>query len=157
MLTPRQCRSRQARWGLLIGAAAFLSVAPLNATLALAAGSWTITATGPAVAESAVVPMGQLPTATVLPKSIKLEWAPSTYATGREVAGYVVRRQAVGSKDAVEVCAVASPMRACEDSPPAGQPVTYTVVPVEQLWRGPASAPSSPVTLPAPALVVVPA
>ena len=154
-MTPRQRWSRQARRGLLIGAAAFLSTAPLNASLALAAGTWRITVTGPAVSESAVVPMGKLPTATVLEKSIKLEWAPSLYGTGREVRSYAVRRQVVGSTDAVQVCTVAAPTRARADSPPAGQPVTYTVVPTEELWRGPASAPSSPVTLPAPTLAVV--
>ena len=150
----RQRRRRQARWGVLLGAAAFLSTAPLNATLALAAGTWTATATGSGLAVSAVVPMGKLPTATVLPTSVKVEWGPSVYATGREVGTYVVRRQAVGSKDAVQVCLVAAPLRACEDSPPAGQAVVYTVVPADQLWRGPASAPSSPVTLPAPVLAV---
>jgi hypothetical protein len=154
-LTPRQRWSRQARRGLLIGAAAFLSTAPLNASLALAAGAWRITVTGPAVGESAVVPMGKLPTATVLEKSIKLEWAPSMYPTGVEVGRYAVMRQVVGGKDTVKVCTVASPLRACEDAPPVGQPVIYTVVPTEQLWRGPASAPSSPVTLPTPTLAVV--
>jgi hypothetical protein len=138
---------------VLIGAAAFLSTAPLSASLALAAGTWRITATGYGVAVSAVVPMGRLPTATALEKSIRLEWAPSMYPAGIEVSSYAIMRQVVGSKDAVKVCTVPSPLRACEDSPPVGQPVTYTVVPTEQLWRGPASAPSSPVTLPAPAVV----
>jgi hypothetical protein len=138
---------RQARWGVLIGAAALLLTASLNATVALAAGTWTVSVTGRAAAASAGVPAGKLPTATVLPTSIKLDWAPSLYPTGREVSAYVVRRQVVGSKDAAQVCSVAAPLRACEDSPPAGQPVVYTVVAAEQLWRGPASAPSSPVTL----------
>src|SRR5437868_5963705 len=105
------------------------------------------------LAITAVVPAGKLPTATVQPTSIKLEWAPSTYLSGREVASYVVRRQAAGSKDSVQVCTVPAPLRACEDSPPAGQPVVYTVVAAEQLWRGPASAQSSPVTLAASAVV----
>src|SRR5205814_8863238 len=73
--------------------------------------------------------------------------------TGIEVGSYAVMRQVVGGKDTVRVCTVTSPMRACEDSPPGGQPVIYTIVPTEQVWRGPASAPSSPVTLPAPAVV----
>jgi len=138
---------------VLIGAAAFVSTAPLSANLVLAAGTWTVTAAGFGVAISAVVPTGKLPTATVQPTSIRLEWAPSTYLSGREVASYVVRRQAAGSKDSVQVCTVPAPVRACEDSPPVGQPVVYTVVAAEQLWRGPASAPSSPVTLAAPAVV----
>ena len=153
MVRPRRRRSRQARWGVLIGAAAFVSTAPLSANLVLAAGTWTVTAAGFGVAISAVVPTGKLPTATVQPTSIRLEWAPSTYLSGREVASYVVRRQAAGSKDSVQVCTVPAPVRACEDSPPVGQPVVYTVVAAEQLWRGPASAPSSPVTLAAPAVV----
>ena len=153
MVRPRRRRSRQAPWGVLIGAAAFVSTAPLSANLVLAAGTWTVTAAGFGVAISAVVPTGKLPTATVQPTSIRLEWAPSTYLSGREVASYVVRRQAAGSKDSVQVCTVPAPVRACEDSPPLGQPVVYTVVAAEQLWRGPASAPSSPVTLAAPAVV----
>src|SRR5713226_4871733 len=75
------------------------------------------------------------------------------YPTGIEVGSYALMRQVVGSKDAVKVCTVTSPMRACEDSPPVGQPVTYTVVATEQLWHGPASAPTNPVTLPAPTVV----
>jgi len=138
---------------LLIGVAAGLTASFLWAGPALAAGSWRVTATGKALALSAVVPMGKLPTATVLEKSIRLEWAPSTYPTGTEVSGYAVMRQVVGSKDAVKVCTVTSPARTCEDSPPVGQPVIYTVVPTEQLWRGPASAPASPITLAAPAVV----
>ena len=153
MVRPRRRRSRQARWGVLIGAAAFLSTAPLSANLVLAAGTWTVTAAGFGVAISAVVPTGKLPAATVQPTSIRLEWAPSTYLSGREVASYVVRRQAAGSKDSIQVCTVPAPVRACEDSPPVGQPVVYIVVAAEQLWRGPASAPSSPVTLAAPAVV----
>src|SRR5437667_80040 len=82
----------------------------VNASLALAAGTWRITVTGPAVSESAVVPMGKVPTATVLEKSIRLEWAPSMYPTGVEVSGYAVMRQGVGSKDAVKVCTVTSPV-----------------------------------------------
>jgi hypothetical protein len=70
-------------------------------------------------------------------------------------AVYVVRRLAVGSKDAVQVCSVASPTRSCEDSPQAGQQVGHTVVPTEQLWRGPASIPSNPVMLPAPTLAII--
>jgi hypothetical protein len=154
LLVPLRRRG-QTRWVLLIGAAAGLAANSLCARPALAAGSFKITVTGGAIAQGAVVPMGKSPTATVLPKSIRLDWAPSLYGTGREVRGYAVRRQVVGSTDAVQVCTVASPMRACEDSPPTGQPVTYTVVPTEQLWHGPASAPSNPVTLPAPTLAVV--
>ena len=150
---PRRRRG-QARWGVLIGAAAFLAAAPFNAAVSLAAGTWTISATGRAVAVSAVVPRGMLPTTTVHAKSIGLEWAPSMYATGREVGRYVVMRQVVGGKDAVQVCAVTAPIRACEDSPPADQQAIYTVVPAEQLWRGPSSAPSSPVTLPSATLAV---
>ena len=153
MVTSRRRRSRQARWGVLIGAAAFVSTAPLSASLVLAAGTWTVTASGYGVAVSAVVPTGKLPTATALEKSIRLEWAPSMYPTGSEVDGYAVMRQVVGGKDTVRVCTVTSPVRACEDAPPGGQPVIYTVVPTEQVWRGPASAPSSPVTLSAPAAV----
>ena len=153
MVTSRRRRSRQARWGVLIGAAAFVSTAPLSASLVLAAGTWTVTASGYGVAVSAVVPTGKLPTATALDKSIRLEWAPSMYPTGSEVNGYAVMRQVVGGKDTVRVCTVTSPVRACEDAPPGGQPVIYTVVPTEQVWRGPASAPSSPVTLPAPDVV----
>ena len=154
MLIPRQRRTRQALRGVLVGAAAFLSTAPLTATAVLAADTWTTSAIGPGTVVSAVVPMGKLPTATLQPTSIKLEWAPSFYAGGREVGGYFVRRQVAGSKDTVQVCDVAAPVRTCEDTPPAGQAVVYTVVPAEQLWRGPASAPSNPVTLPVPTLAV---
>src|SRR2546421_13060605 len=104
-----------------MGAAAVLAAISLNVQPALAAGTWRITVAGSGVAESAVVPMGKLPSATVLEKSIKLEWAPSMYPTGVEVGSYAVMRQVVGGKDTVKVCTVTSPLRACEDSPPLGQ------------------------------------
>jgi hypothetical protein len=147
-LTRRQRRIGQAR-AALIGAAAFVSITPLYARPALAAGPWAITATGSAVAESAVVPRGRPPTATILLGSVRLEWAPSTYPTGKEVGGYIVRRQLLGKSDAIQICTVVAPFRTCQDSPTPGQQVVYTVGPTEQLWRGPASTPSNPVTLPA--------
>jgi hypothetical protein len=111
--------------------------------------TWTITATGSGVGESALMPTGKTPTPTILQGSIRLEWAPSTYPTAREVGGYIVRRQVLGKTDAIQVCKVVAPFRTCQDSPTPGQQVVYTVVATEQIWRGPASAPSNPVTLPA--------
>ena len=150
----RRRRAGHTFWARFMGAAAVLMATVAGAHPAFAAGSWTTTAVGPAVAESAVVPMGKLPTATILQGSVKLEWAPSTYPSGKEVGGYIVRRQVIGGTDVVNVCTVAAPSRTCQDSPTAGQQVVYTVVPSEQLWRGPASPPSAPVTLPAPTLGV---
>jgi len=136
------------RWAWLIGAAAFLLVSPYYARPALAASSWTITATGFGLGESSVVPTGKLPTATLVEGSVRLEWPPSLYPLGHEVGGYIVKRQVLGSKDAVQACSVASPVRSCQDSPPSGQQIVYTVTPTEQLWRGPASPPSAQVTMP---------
>ena len=149
---PRRRRYRQVPWALPIVAAAVLAATYLSARPALAAGSFTTTVVGSAVAESAVMPMGKPATATIVQGSVGLEWAPATYGSGREVGGYIVKRQVLGSADAVQVCAVASPLRTCQDSPPPGQQVIYTVISTEQLWRGPASPPSAPVTMPAAAL-----
>ena len=141
----RRRRIRQAQLGLLIGAAAFLVASPLYARPVFAANTWTIMASGP-----------RPPTPTIEQESVRLEWAPSTYASGHEVGGYIVKRQVLGSKDVAQICTVASPMRTCQDSPPSGQQVVYTVTPTEQLWRGPASPPSAPVTIPV-AVLVAPA
>src|SRR5438105_1143653 len=144
----RRRRIRQAQLGLLIGAAAFLVASPLYARPVFAANTWTIMASGPSVGESAIVPIGRPPTPTIEQGSVRLEWAPSTYGSGHEVGGYTVKRQVLGSKDVAQICTVASPMRICQDSPPSGEQVVYTVTPTEQLWRGPASPPSAPVTIP---------
>jgi len=156
---PRRRRTGQAPWALQIGAAAVIAATLLGARQELAAGAWTTTARGMAVGQSAIMPMGKPPTATVLEGSVRLDWAPSTFATGKEVGGYLVKRQVLGSTDAVQVCTVVAPLRTCQDSKPPDQQVVYVVVPSQQLWRGPPSPPSSPVTMPAAPLaaaVVVP-
>ena len=150
----RRHRAWQTRPALVIGAAAGFAAVLFGTDPVIASGSWTATVSGSAIGESAVMPMGRSPTVTVVPGAVTLEWAASTFGTGREVAGYIVNRQVVGSADVTTVCTVAPPFRTCQDSPAPGQQVVYRVVPTAQLWRGPASPPSSPVTLPAPALVV---
>jgi hypothetical protein len=129
------------------GAAAALIAASNLPGPALAANTWTTTVTVQAVGESAVMPSGQSPTATVVQGAISLTWGPSTFHAGKEVAGYLVNRQALGSATVVKVCTVVAPNRICQDSPPAQQNVMYSVVPTDGFWRGPASAPSSPVML----------
>jgi len=156
---PRR-RSRQTGFRLLICAAAVFTTSSLSAQNALAAGIWKTSVTGSAVGQSAIMPIGKPPTATVLEGSVRLDWAPSTFATGKEVGGYIVKRQVLGNTDAVQICTVVAPLRTCQDSKPPDQQVVYVVVPSQQLWRGPASPPSSPVTMPAApiaATVVVPA
>ena len=156
---PRR-RSRQTGFRLLICAAAVFTTGSLSAQNALAAGIWKTSVTGSAVGQSAIMPIGKPPTATVLEGSVRLDWGPSTFATGKEVGGYIVKRQVLGNTDAVQICTVVAPLRTCQDSKPPDQQVVYVVVPSQQLWRGPPSPPSSPVTMPAApiaATVVVPA
>ena len=147
-------RARASPRAIKLGAAVVTTVTLLCAGQEAAAAAFTTTARGTAVALSAIVPIGKSPTATVDRQSVRLDWAPSTYASGKEVSGYILRRQALGSTDVVQICAVASPMRTCQDSPPPQQQVVYTVVPTEQLWRGPASPPSAPVSVSQPSLAV---
>jgi hypothetical protein len=151
-LKSRRRRIRQPHRVLSSGAvAAFLGLA-LSAPNAYAAGTFAVTAQGSAHGLAAMMPMGKPPAVTLLEASVRLDWAPSTLASGREVGGYLLNRQVLGSTTVVQICSVAAPFRTCQDSPPAGQQVVYTVVPTQGLWRGPASAPSAPVTMPAPAL-----
>src|SRR5207247_3780675 len=105
-----------------------------------------MTVKGSGVAQSSVMPSGKPPTPTVLQASVRLDWAPSTFASGQEVGGYIVRRQVLGSTDTIQICSVVASFRTCKDSPPADQQVVYVVIPTQELWRGPAAAPSSPVT-----------
>src|SRR5205823_6065817 len=151
---PRR-RSRQTGFRLLICAAAVFTTSSLSAQNALAAGIWKTSVTGSALGQSAIMPIGKPPTATVLEGSVRLDWGPSTFATGKEVGGYIVKRQVLGNTDAVQICTVVAPLRTCHDSPPPDQHVVYVVVPSQQLWRGPASPPSSPVTMPAAPLAAV--
>ena len=86
---PRRRRYRQVPWALPIVAAAVLAATYLSARPALAAGSFTTTVVGSAVAESAVMPMGKPATATIVQGSVGLEWAPATYGSGREVGAHL--------------------------------------------------------------------
>lgn len=140
----------QAVWLLTIGAAATLIVTSVSIREVLAANTWTTTMTVNAVGQAAVMPAGQPPIATVVQGVMSISWGPSILNSGTEVSGYILNRQRLGTTSVVQVCTVSAPMRICQDSPPAGQEVTYSVVPTEELWRGRASAPSAPVMLPDP-------
>ena len=157
-MIPRRRRNRQAPRALQIGAAAVITATVLFGRQELAAAAFTMTARGSGVAQSSIMPPGKTPTPTVLQASVRLDWAPSTFASGQEVSGYIVKRQVLGSTDTVQICSVVAPFRTCKDSPPPDQQVVYVVIPSQELWRGPASAPSSPVSVaappPAPALAV---
>lgn len=146
---PQRRPIRQVRCLLPVGAAAALLALACSPRAVLADGPWTITATVAAIAQSAVVPAGKSPTATVAQGAITIVWGPSTFATGKEVSGYIVNRLTVGSAPTTQVCRVAAPMRTCQDSPPAQQQVMYSIVPTQAGWTGPPSAPSAPVMLPA--------
>lgn len=155
-MSPRRL-IRNASLAITIGAAAALATAGIAAGPALAAGTFSISGEGAAAGQAAVMPAGQTPTATVGPLAITIAWAPSTFKSGEEVPGYIVNRYAPDVSD-VQVCAVAAPARTCQDSPPPGQQVRYTVVTTAEQWRGPESPPSNPVMLPAaPAAAPAPA
>src|SRR5207247_8545350 len=111
---PRRRANRQAPRWLQIGAAAVITATLLFGRQELAAAGWTMTVKGSGVAQSSIMPSGKTPTPTVLQASVRLDWAPSTFASGQEVGGYIVRRQVLGSNDAVQVCSVAAPFRTCE-------------------------------------------
>ena len=153
-MTSRRRRHRQPYRVLSSGAVTALLGLALLAPNAYAAGTFAVTAHGSAVGLAAVMPMGKPPDVTILQGSVRLDWAPSIFASGREVGGYILNRDQTGSTKVVQVCTVAAPFRSCEDSPPAGQQVVYTVIPTDELWRGPASAPSAPVTMPPSTLAV---
>ena len=153
-MTSRRRRHRQPYRVLSSGAVTALLGLALLAPNAYAAGTFAVTAHGSAVGLAAVMPMGTPPNVTLLQGSVRLDWAPSIFASGREVSGYILNRDQAGSTTVVQVCAIAPPFRTCQDSPPAGQQVVYTVIPTDQLWRGPASAPSAPVTMPPATLAV---
>jgi hypothetical protein len=144
----RRHGNRHASW-VSIGAATTLSLLLLCARPGQASAAFSMTMTVSAVSQSAVMPAGKPPVVTVLQGSVRLDWGPSVFVSGREVGGYILNRQQLGSTTVVQVCTVVSPFRTCQDSPPAGQQVVYTVIPTQGLWRGPASAPSSPITTPA--------
>jgi len=149
-LIARRRLTRQARWLLAVGAATAFVATSLYARQALAANTWSTTVTVSAVGQGAVMPIGQAPIATITQGVISVSWPPSTFRSGKEVGGYILDRQVLGSTAAVQVCTVVAPLRTCQDSPPPQQDVMYTVIPSQAGWRGPASAPSVPLSLPAP-------
>jgi hypothetical protein len=146
----RRRLTRQVGWLLLVGAAAAVAATSLYARQALAANTWSTTVTVSAVGQGAVMPIGQTPVAAINQGVISVSWAPSTFRSGKEVGGYILNRQVLGSTAIVQVCTVVAPLRTCQDSPPPQQEVMYTVIPLQAGWRGPASAPSAPMSLPVP-------
>ena len=102
-MIPRRRRNRQAPRALQIGAAAVITATVLFGRQELAAAAFTMTARGSGVAQSSIMPSGKPPTPTVLQASVRLDWAPSTFASGQEVGGYIVRRQVLGSTDTVQM------------------------------------------------------
>ena len=143
-----------------IVAAAILLSFSVDLSMAHAAGSWSITGAGYGVGMSPNMPAGRVPIAAVVPgtATVSVEWQPSTFPSAVEVARYLVNRNVVATGVASPVCNVAAPLRTCQDSPPPSVPVTYTVTPLQGLWRGRESTPSSPVAaVTALALVSAPA
>ena len=145
----RQRWIRNASWALSIGAAAAFATASMSASQAFAAGTFSTRGEVDAIGQAAIMPGGQMPTPTVGQTAITIDWAASTFRTGKEVVGYIVNRQAPDGTNVVQVCAIAAPARTCQDSPPAGQQVTYRVIATAEHWRGPASPQSGTVSLPA--------
>jgi hypothetical protein len=151
-LITRRRPTRQVRWLLVVGAAAAFVATSLYARQALAANTWTTTITVYAVGQGAVMPVGQTPIAMINQGVVSVSWGPSTFRSGKEVDGYILNRQVLGGTAVVQVCTVVAPLRTCQDSPPPQQEVMYTVIPSQAGWRGQASAPSVPLSLP-PAVV----
>jgi hypothetical protein len=149
-LITRRRPTRQVRWLLVVGAAAAFVATSLYERQALAANTWTATVTVYAVGQGAVMPAGQTPIAAISQGLISVSWAPTAFRSGKEVDGYILNRQVLGGTAVVQVCTVVAPLRTCQDSPPPQQDVMYTVIPSQAGWRGPASAPSVPLSLPAP-------
>lgn len=126
---------------------AILSGLSIGLSTADAASNWLITASGSGVGMSPNMPAGKVPIAAAVPgtANVSVEWQPSTFPSGVEVARYLVNRKVVATGLVTPVCNVAAPLRTCQDTPPPGAPITYTVTPLQGLWRGPESPPSSPV------------
>jgi hypothetical protein len=142
-----------------IAAVAILLGLSVGLNTADAASNWSITASGYGVGMSPNMPAGRVPIAAVVPgtANVSVGWQPSTFPSGVEVARYLVNRKVVATGVVTPVCNVAAPQRTCQDSPPPSVSVTYTVTPLQGLWRGPESPPSSPVAaVTALALVKVP-
>jgi hypothetical protein len=131
-----------------IAAAAILLGLSVDLSTVDAASNWSITASGYGVGMSPNMPAGRVPMAGVVPgtATVSVEWQPSTFPSSVEVARYLVNRKVVATGVVTHVCNVAAPLRTCQDSPPPSAPVTYTVTPLQGLWRGRESPPSSPVT-----------
>lgn len=146
-MTPRRRLIRHAIRATLASAAAAFSMLPMGQ--AFASGTWSQTLQVSAIGQAAVIPVGHTPTATVASGAINLVWEASTFKSGREVGGYIVNRSAPDGSGTVQVCTVAAPARACQDTPAAGQQVIYAVVGTDALWKGPASPPTAPLAVPA--------
>jgi hypothetical protein len=128
----------------VIGIAAALLV------VTTASAAWSLSAIGSAAARAKALGTGNIPSATVSGKKVTVTWSASTFSTGGNVAGYVVRRynastgvlQTIGASCTGTIAA----LTCIERNTPAGG-WNYTVTPAVANWRGGESAKSTTVTV----------
>ena len=124
--------------GLLVGAAA------LSAADALAA--WNAAGRAVLPVQAARIPPGHRPTVGDADEGggRTVTWQGTYFSSGDEVGGYRLNQQS-GSGAPVQVCEVIAPVHSCAVSRADGDrdgAVSYTVVPVQGTWTGPASPPT---------------
>src|SRR5712691_4376482 len=78
-----------------------------------AAGSWSVRGSGYGVGMSPNMPAGKVPNAAFVPgtANVSVEWQPSTFPSGVEVARYLVNRKVVATGVVTPVCNAAAPLR----------------------------------------------
>ena len=118
-----------------------------------AVASFTVSASGTVATRTSRLPAGRRPTAVLgdatAGSALTVTWPAVTLPSGSEVGGYLVKRTVAATNATTPLCTTTVPITTCADqTPPAGQTVTYTVTPQDQSWSGLASPPSAPISVP---------
>lgn len=125
-------------------------VAAVLVVVPTASAAWSPRALGSGASRARALGAGNIPTATVSGKKVTVTWSASTFTSGGNVPGYVVRRynattgalQTIGAN----CTGILTALTCTENSTPAGT-WRYTVTPAAANWRGGESGKSGTATV----------
>jgi len=140
-------QARVARLSALVVCAA-LALALVLAPSSGAEAAWNGQGSGGAAGAANVMPAGTAPNGTVLSDQVTVTWAPSKFANGVPVAGYIVSRYNASTGATATVgsgCSGVLTTTSCTETSVAPGTWLYTDTPVQLNWTGGQSADSAPV------------
>jgi hypothetical protein len=142
--------TRHNYWGRRAATALALAVTLAGALAGPASATWSAPGSGSAAGAAATMPTGATPSAHASGTSVTVTWSAAKFASGTAVAGYTIARYnaTTGATATVgSACSGTISATTCTELDVAAGSWVYTDTPVDQNWRGVASAESASVTV----------